>query len=140
MINVRNFNENPLLSNVRYKLGKALLGKIYYKTEEGFEILDDETLNKIEDLDPHVYYGVYLKKDDNNCDISFEKDYINFAELISLIVLLENEDKGLRSFSFLEKEVFDYLEYREHVTSLIEYYLHIRASVDFELKSEDIFK
>ena len=139
MLNVRHFDENPLLTTIRYKLGEALSGKLYYKIEDGFEELSKDNLKKIKLLDPNIYYGIHIKYElpkeirDNEKfnEIFFEDEFVSFHNYISLMVIERNLDREIHHINFLIKEVFDYLDYMETVNTLVNYYSEIKLSLDY---------
>ena len=144
MINVRTFNENPLLSKIRYEAGKALSGELYTKEVGIFKLFTDERLNKLNSLDPLVYYGLFIQVDEKRIEKYVDelypiRGYINFYNYILLLIYEENKDiKQTHHLSFLMDEVFGYLEYRESVSTLIEYYYAIYNNINFIMNDDDI--
>jgi len=144
MIAIRTFNENPLLSKIRYNIGKALSGKLYTKEAGVFKLFSDENLNKLNELDPLVYYGLFVKIEEDRLkkyedDLYPIRGYINFYNYILLLIYEENQDiDHLPHMTFIIDEVFGYLDYKESVSTLIEYYYSIYNNINFIMKNDDI--
>ena len=129
MLKIRTFNENPLLSEIRYELGKSLSTKVFFKKDGEFIKLNKSILNKMKIIDDTFYYGLFIEHNSEDIiqkksfsNIAFDGEYINMFNYISLMITREKLDLEFNYLNFIQKEMYDYLEYRETIQSLISYY------------------